>query len=243
MVSWALNLAIHWRFPCRVVCGNMHLIYMGSVPHICVQVIVRWQSVIVTKCFVIPMVGCASNTGSTWWKLHVSVTLLRFWSWLYFVHWYEEVEYEKDLPTRVQRLMGSHYRKSDRPLKSWVVCFTSCFSPSPFIIGRVTATFSFVCAVMPGEHFLVAMTSNFSPSCHCINRVLQQEPGMVVTVEGISTTLHSDASGPFILHWLHVRTSSSPGFGLVHCNVRVCSMHICLVPRIGLHRHQCVSVW
>lgn len=88
-----------------------------------------------------------------------------------FVRCYEEVGYKKHLSIFVRYLMGSHYQNLVCRLSPCAVCLAIFVLQSTSINRRMIAALSFVRVVTLGEYLLFAITSNYSPSRHCIFRV------------------------------------------------------------------------
>lgn len=76
------GFAIHCYSQCRVMGGNMLLIWIHRVSQTWVQAIVRWPSSVVATCCAIPMLELGQSSVALLWMWHVCVSYSRFWSWL-----------------------------------------------------------------------------------------------------------------------------------------------------------------
>lgn len=79
--------------------------------------------------------------------------------------------------------------------------------------------------------------SNCSPSHPRIgSQSVHQDSEFVGRVGGAWFAFRFGSSGLCILLQFRFKTSSSSAFGLAHCNVGVCGMHIHLTSWVGIHQ-------
>lgn len=152
--------------------GSSCLIWMHYDLETCMQMIVRWPSVIVTTCCAIPALGRGSNVSCT--LVHMAcfcrvasvprLTLSLF-----------AAMKRSNMRTIFLRLchvlMGNRYPKLVRHvvLRHPLV---PCGSLHSSIVGHITAPLSSVCLVMCGRYLLARTTSNCSPFCGRIGQGL-----------------------------------------------------------------------
>lgn len=116
-----------------------------------------------------------------------------------FVHWYEAVEYERDLSMLVETMMDRCYPNLVRcPLFCTVLSIT-CNWPIGLFVRRVIATLSFYCISMSGRYIPDGTTSSCLSFPHGIVQVIASKPCLLARVGRVSPTLLSDASSLFIL--------------------------------------------